>query len=44
MKAEYGRNSGAVVMLTTRSGANDWHGGASEIFRNTKLNKLLHLR
>jgi len=38
MKAEYGRNSGAVVMLTTRSGANDWHGGASEIFRNTKLN------
>lgn len=38
MKAEYGRNSGAVVMMTTKSGANDWHGGASEIFRNTDLN------
>ncbi len=38
MKAEYGRNSGAQVMATTRSGSNAWHGGASEIFRNTKLN------
>jgi hypothetical protein len=38
MKAEYGRNSGAVVMMTTKSGTNSWHGGASEIFRNTKLN------
>lgn len=38
MKAEFGRNSGAQVLATTRSGSNEWHGGASEIFRNTKLN------
>ena len=38
MKAEYGRNSGAQFMATTRSGANQWHGGANEVFRNTKLN------
>jgi hypothetical protein len=38
MKAEYGRNSGAIVMLTTRSGGNQWHGGLSETFRNTRLN------
>lgn len=38
MKAEYGRNSGAVVQVTTRSGTNEWHGGANEVFRNTKLN------
>jgi len=38
MKAEYGRNSGAVVLVETRSGNNDLHGMASEIFRNTKLN------
>jgi hypothetical protein len=38
MKAEYGRNSGAQIMATTRSGSNEWHGGASETFRNTKLN------
>jgi hypothetical protein len=38
MKAEYGRNSGAIVMLTTRSGSNQFHGGMSETFRNTKLN------
>jgi len=38
MKAEYGKNSGAIVMLTTRSGSNSFHGGLSETFRNTKLN------
>jgi hypothetical protein len=38
MKAEYGRNSGAIIMLTTRAGGNQFHGGVSEIFRNTKLN------
>ncbi|MFB3830046.1 MAG: TonB-dependent receptor domain-containing protein [Bryobacteraceae bacterium] len=38
MKAEYGRNSGAQIMAVTRSGSNEWHGGASETFRNTKLN------
>lgn len=37
-KAEYGRNSGAIVLVTPRSGTNLWHGGATEIFRNTKLN------
>lgn len=38
MKAEYGRNSGSIVQVQTRSGGNEWHGGASETFRNTKLN------
>ncbi|MBI3693885.1 MAG: carboxypeptidase regulatory-like domain-containing protein [Acidobacteria bacterium] len=38
MKAEYGRNSGAIVQVVSRSGGNSWHGGATEIFRNTKLN------
>jgi hypothetical protein len=38
MKAEYGRNSGAIVLVETRSGSNQFHGLASEIFRNTKLN------
>lgn len=38
MKAEYGRNSGAIVLVTTRSGDNNLHLIASEIFRNTKLN------
>lgn len=38
MKAEFGRNSGAVVEVMTKSGANAFHGGAQEVFRNTKLN------
>jgi hypothetical protein len=38
MKAEYGRNSGAVVEVTTKGGSNQWHGGANYIFRNTLLN------
>jgi hypothetical protein len=38
MKAEYGRNGGAVVEAITRSGGNTWHGLAEEVFRNTKLN------
>jgi hypothetical protein len=36
--AEYGRNSGSVINVTTRSGANDLHGAAYEFFRNTLLN------
>src|SRR5213080_1937885 len=36
--AEYGRNSGAVVNVVTKSGSNDWHGNLYEFFRNTKLN------
>jgi hypothetical protein len=38
MKAEYGRNTGSIVQVVSRSGSNDWHGGASETFRNTQLN------
>jgi len=36
--AEYGRNSGAVVNVVTKSGTNDWHGSTYEFFRNTVLN------
>lgn len=35
--AEYGRNSGAIVNLATRSGTNDYHGEAFEFFRNNAL-------
>ena len=36
--AEYGRNSGSVVNVITKSGTNDLHGNVYEFFRNTKLN------
>jgi len=36
--AEYGRNSGSVVNVVTKSGTNDIHGNVYEFFRNTKLN------
>ena len=36
--AEYGRNSGSVVNVITKSGGNDFHGNVYEFFRNTKLN------
>ena len=36
--AEYGRNSGAVVNVVTKSGTNDWHGNLFEFFRNKALN------
>ncbi|HLJ46416.1 MAG TPA: TonB-dependent receptor [Bryobacteraceae bacterium] len=32
--AEYGRNSGSIVNIATRSGENRWHGEAYEFLRN----------
>jgi carboxypeptidase family protein len=36
--AEYGRNSGSVVNVVTKSGTNALHGNVYEFFRNDKLN------
>jgi len=36
--AEYGRFSGGVINMTTKSGTNGWHGSAYEYLRNNKLN------
>ena len=36
--AEYGRNSGAVVNVVTKSGTNQFHGNVYEFFRNKVLN------
>ena len=35
--AEYGRNSGSIVNIATRSGVNTWHGEAYEFLRNNDL-------
>jgi Carboxypeptidase regulatory-like domain len=35
--AEYGRNSGAVVNVITKSGTNNFHGSGYEFFRNQAL-------
>ncbi|HLK22048.1 MAG TPA: carboxypeptidase regulatory-like domain-containing protein [Bryobacteraceae bacterium] len=38
MKAEYGRDSGAIIESTIKSGTNQFHGEATEVFRNAVLN------
>jgi hypothetical protein len=35
--AEYGRSPGGQFSFSTRSGTNDWHGSASDYFRNTVM-------
>jgi hypothetical protein len=37
MSAEYGRSSGAVVNIATRSGSNEFHGEAFEFYRDKSL-------
>ncbi|PYQ08502.1 MAG: hypothetical protein DMF82_01310 [Acidobacteria bacterium] len=37
LSAEYGRNSGAVVNIATRSGSNEFHGEAFEFYRKENL-------
>ncbi len=37
-KAEFGRNAGAQVLLSTRGGETRWHGSAFDYFRNKALN------
>jgi outer membrane receptor protein involved in Fe transport len=36
-EAEYGRNSGAIVNIVTKSGTNNFHGSLFEFVRNNKL-------
>jgi hypothetical protein len=36
-EAEFGRSAGATVNIVTKSGSNQFHGGASESFRNDSL-------
>jgi hypothetical protein len=41
--AEYGRNSGAVINVVTKSGTNQWHGSVYEFLRNQKFNSAGYL-
>jgi hypothetical protein len=34
-KAEFGHASGGIINVVTRSGTNDWHGGASVFYRSS---------
>lgn len=36
-KAEYGRNSGGIVSMVSKSGTNEWHGSAYEYHNNSAL-------
>ena len=36
-EAEYGRNSGAIVNIVTKSGTNQWHGSLLEFWRDGSL-------
>ena len=38
MNAEYGRSPGGTFVLATKSGGNEFHGMATEVFRNRQLN------
>jgi hypothetical protein len=39
--AEYGRNPGVFISISTKSGSKDFHGTAYEFFRNNKLDSRL---
>src|SRR5438552_3886939 len=40
--AEYGERAGPTVLVTTKSGTNQYHGSLFEFFRNTKLDARSH--